>query len=86
MHPKPGWVKVNADGAFIEQTGKAGVGVIAQDHTGQVILATWRALLRCASVVEEEMLACLEGIRLAGEWVHAPIILESDCVRLIQTL
>ncbi|GJM84555.1 hypothetical protein PR202_ga00238 [Eleusine coracana subsp. coracana] len=71
---KPGWVKVNVDGAFVEHTGEAGAGVIARDHTGQVILTAWRALFRCASAVEVEMLACLEGIRLAGEWVHAPII------------
>jgi len=36
--PSDGWVKLNVDGSFVQQNGGAGVGVIACDSKGQVIL------------------------------------------------
>jgi len=35
--PLEGWTKVNVDGSFVEQTGKAGVGVIIRNVRGEVI-------------------------------------------------
>ncbi|GJN07802.1 hypothetical protein PR202_ga25666 [Eleusine coracana subsp. coracana] len=74
--PNVGWIKVNVDGAFVEQTGQAGAGVVARNHVGKTIFTAWRVLFRCSSAVETEMLACLEGLRLAAEWAHGPVTLE----------
>ncbi|RCV07680.1 hypothetical protein SETIT_1G264700v2 [Setaria italica] len=64
-------VKVNVDGSFVPQTGEAGVGVIA-------------VLFHCASAVEAKARACVEGIRLAGEWTPGSVISEMDCAQINQ--
>ncbi|RLN13275.1 hypothetical protein C2845_PM09G14780 [Panicum miliaceum] len=84
--PQPGWVKINVDGSFVAQYGDAGVGVVARDSDGQVVLMAWRTLLRCQNVEEAEAQACLEGLRLAAQWVQGPIILESDSARVLQAM
>ncbi|KAF8687355.1 hypothetical protein HU200_043041 [Digitaria exilis] len=71
--PPPGHYKVNVDGSFVAQTGEAGVGVI-------------RVLFRCSDAVEAEAQACAEGLRLAAQWVQGPVILESDCARVVGAL
>lgn len=84
--PPEGWIKVNTDASFIDESGKASAGIIARDSHGQVTLTAWRTLRNCASVVEAEAEACLDGIRLASEWIGQPIQLESDCLLLINAL
>lgn len=84
--PPAGWVKVNVDGSFIDQTGDAGVGVVIRDHKGEVLLTAWRVLFRCASANDAEGLACAEGLRLVFQWHPGPTILESDSARMVATL
>ncbi|WVZ73611.1 hypothetical protein U9M48_021897 [Paspalum notatum var. saurae] len=84
--PGSGWVKVNVDGSFVEQTGQAGVGVIARDQEGSVIFTSWRVLFACTSAKEAEARACIEGLRLAAQWCHEPVILESDCAQIVEAL
>ncbi|WVZ52945.1 hypothetical protein U9M48_003943, partial [Paspalum notatum var. saurae] len=84
--PEDGWIKVNVDGAFVEQTGTAGAGVVARDTEGSVIFTAWRVLFDCASAKEAEARACLEGLRLASQWCHEPVILESDCAQMVEAL
>jgi hypothetical protein len=36
--PPAGWIKFNVDGSFVQQSGEAGVGVIARDSKGDVLL------------------------------------------------
>lgn len=40
----------------------------------------------CATAVEAEAGACVEGVRLALEWVREPAVTESDCAELIDRL
>jgi len=86
VRPPDGWVKLNVDASFVAATGCAGTGVVARDSTGKIKLTAWRALFNCSSAVEAEAHACVEGIRLASQWCHGPIILESDCARVVQAL
>jgi hypothetical protein len=44
--PPDDWIKINVDGSFVEQTGEAGVGVIARNSKGEVIFSAWRVLFR----------------------------------------
>ncbi|KAF8651412.1 hypothetical protein HU200_052400 [Digitaria exilis] len=54
--PSEGWIKVNVDGSFVEQTGEAGVGVIA-------------LIFQCASALEAEALSCL--VWRDSVWLHS---------------
>jgi len=36
--PEQGWVKVNVDGAFNQETGRAGIGIIIRDSAGMAII------------------------------------------------
>ena len=58
--------------------------MVARDSEGRVKFTAWRA--NCASAAEAEAHACVEGLRLASQWCHHPIILESDCARVTQVL
>jgi hypothetical protein len=49
--PPLGWVRFNVDGFLVSQSG---VGVVARDSDGRVVLTAWRALFRCLDVVEAE--------------------------------
>ena len=77
--PVSGQVKINTDGAFSEDSGEAGIGVVIQNHLGQVILSSWKYIDVAGSAEQVEALACREGLALAAEWVPLPAIVESDC-------
>nr|CAB3480305.1 unnamed protein product [Digitaria exilis] len=63
-----GWLKVNVDGAFSEETGEGGIGVIVRDCLGA----------NAATAEEGEVLACKEGMRLVVEWGQQSTILETE--------
>nr|CAB3477240.1 unnamed protein product [Digitaria exilis] len=84
--PREGWIKVNVDGSFVEQTGEAGVGVIARNWQGEVIFSAWRVIFRCASALEAEALSCVEGLRLATQWAQEPVVLEMDCKCVVEAM
>ncbi|KAG2657216.1 hypothetical protein PVAP13_1KG187831 [Panicum virgatum] len=73
-HPSDGWIKLNVDASFVDATGCAGTMMVARDSEGRVKFTAWRALFNCASAAEAEAHACVEGLRLASQWCHHPII------------
>ncbi|OEL36964.1 hypothetical protein BAE44_0002016, partial [Dichanthelium oligosanthes] len=42
-------------------------------------LTARKVVLRCGDVEVAEMLAYREGLNLAIQWIHSPVIFESDC-------
>ncbi|GJN23854.1 hypothetical protein PR202_gb11542 [Eleusine coracana subsp. coracana] len=84
--PEEGWIKINVDGGYTEQNGRGSIGVIARRQDGSVCFTVWRVVLRCVSALEAEALACVEGLRMATEWAHGRIIIESDCARVVAAL
>ncbi|KAF8691185.1 hypothetical protein HU200_040302 [Digitaria exilis] len=84
--PSPGWVKVNVDGSYVAETGTTGVGVVARNSLGDIVFTAWRVLLRCADVAKAEARACVEGLRLATQWAPEPVIVESDCARIVKAM
>lgn len=80
--PPEGWSKINFNGSYVEQTGDAGVGVIARNHQGEVIFTSWHSIFHCISATEAEASALLEGVRLATQWIHGPVLFETDCARV----
>lgn len=51
-----------------------------------MLFAAQKTLKSCATAVQAEALACLEGLRAAMEWIHMPIILETDSVEVFKAL
>jgi hypothetical protein len=51
-----------------------------------VLLLAWRVLDNVAIVEEVEALACMEGMRLATDWLRQPTMVESDCLGLIKEI
>lgn len=84
--PPMGWVKANVDGSFIQCSEAASAGIVIRDHTGSVLLTSWRIISHCGSAEEAEATACWEGVNLAAEWVKKPLILETDCANLVSML
>jgi hypothetical protein len=85
--PPTSWAKINTDGAYCHRTGDASIGVVARDHRGEVILSAWRSLKYCGSPEDVEAVACLEGVRLAKEWIRdLPVLVETGCSNLVQSL
>ncbi|KAE8796376.1 protein transport protein sec24 [Hordeum vulgare] len=65
---------------------QAGAGMILRTATGEVIFAAYRKLFHCNDVLEAELQAIREGIKLATERSDATIMLQSDCVAAINAL
>jgi ribonuclease HI len=84
--PRPGVVKANVDTSWDARSGKAGFGLIIRDHLGQAVISEWRPQFGCISAEEAEVHAVLAGLKRLislGRW---PAILETDCLRIVQTL
>ena len=77
--PAAGWNKLNTDGAYKEDEGIGGAGMILRNSEGHIIFASCRFLHTCSSALEAEVSACAEGIALALEWSTEPFTIESDC-------
>jgi ribonuclease HI len=84
--PPEGFAKMNVDVVFLEESGLSSVGIIVRDCRGLVLLAAHKTLHRCNSVVQAEALACLEGLKTAMEWIHMPLILETDNAKVAKAL
>jgi hypothetical protein len=52
-HATVGWIKLNVDGYFMEQTGSAGVGVVIRNNEGEVLLIAWHVLFQCTSADDD---------------------------------
>jgi ribonuclease HI len=50
-------VKVNVDGAFNQETGRAGIGTVIQNSAGVAIICAWKAIFDGMNAEEVEALA-----------------------------
>ncbi|KAB8103132.1 hypothetical protein EE612_035397, partial [Oryza sativa] len=64
-------------------SGSAGIGIIIRDNFGSVLLSSWKYIRHGASAEELKLLACRGGLALATEWVHMPVVLETDCLSVV---
>ena len=71
---------MNIDGAWREEDGTGGAGMILRDQDGSIIFASCRFLTTCTSALEAEVAACMEGISLTLARTTLPFILETDCL------
>jgi hypothetical protein len=47
-----GWIKLNSDAGYRQDTGDARTGVIIRDSLGNVLLSAWKSLRHAASIDE----------------------------------
>jgi ribonuclease HI len=81
-----GGIKANVDAGWDSQSKKAGIGVVVRDYAGQVLLSEWQFIPWCASAEEAEVLACLAGLKHLINLQAPHAIMESDCLRTVNTL
>uniref|UniRef100_A0ACD5WHD1 Uncharacterized protein n=1 Tax=Avena sativa TaxID=4498 RepID=A0ACD5WHD1_AVESA len=84
--PNNGCAKINVDAGWDERTKVAGLGVVARDQAGVVLLSAWKHVSSCTSAEEAEILAMLEGLRLAALHIDKPTVFETDCARVAEVL
>ena len=77
-------LKLNVDGGFMEQSGRAGTGMMLRRSDGTVVFSACRSVRLCASALEAELLACMEGLRFALDMSTQRIMIVSDCSELIR--
>jgi hypothetical protein len=82
--PPMGWVKLTVEGSFRESDHLAGTGMALRDEEGRPIFSACRFISDRESPYEEERSACLQGLKLALEHSQLPVIVESDCAKLIE--
>ena len=71
-------IKINVDASYVEALRAASVGVVARNHTGEVIISSWDYIGVCNTAEEAELRATLAGLYI-GITLHKAIILETDC-------
>jgi ribonuclease HI len=83
LKPDHGWLKLNCDGAVDMNAERAGVGVVARDHTGAYVVPECRRYEHITDPSTPELLACRDVVMVAKErgWTH--IVVETDCQLLV---
>ena len=86
LPPPPGWIKLNVDASYDPIKRQAGTGFVARNHAGDVVFSGWSCDSLCGSAEEAECIAALSGIRKALQSSSGPILLESDCLNVVQAI
>ncbi|OMO70912.1 reverse transcriptase [Corchorus capsularis] len=76
--PPVGVIKLNVDASFSVETNEAGLGVVARDSGGAVLVSAARRLLFVSSPLYAEVHALLFAFEVALEYGYNSCILESD--------
>lgn len=84
--PPSAMVKLNFDAAYNGETGAAAWGFVARDESGQFLAAATGKLEYVRSPLQAEANACLKAIEGVSELGAQRIILESDCITLVNAL
>lgn len=84
--PPPNWLKVNTDGAFLENTRKGGWGYVIRDEEGDVIGAGAGRLEHIRDAFQAEVAASIQGIRASVQKGITRVILETDSLTLKHAL
>jgi ribonuclease HI len=62
LPPDTGWHKVNADGAFIKESGEGGCRVVLRNHHGEFISSACHFLPCVTDPERAEILACRHAL------------------------
>ncbi|KAI4968921.1 hypothetical protein ZWY2020_046251 [Hordeum vulgare] len=79
-------IKINTDGAFLEETRDGGWGALARDSNGSIIFAADGRITHAYDALHAETIAIQHAIGLANQLGMGRIILETDSQILKQAL
>ncbi|XP_042973060.1 uncharacterized protein LOC122304862 [Carya illinoinensis] len=86
-HPPPmDFLKLNIDGATFNDQSIAGIGVVLRDHNGEVVVTCSKVEKEVSSVEFIDAIALLRGLQLCVQWGVPKIMLEIDCLILVNAL
>lgn len=77
--PDTGWIKINTDGAVRQVQRRAGVGVVAREHSGAFLRGRCIKYEAITDPCIIELLACRDAMAMAIEDGYSNVILETDC-------
>lgn len=86
VKPQQNEVKINVDAAVFENRGYSGIGLIARNHEGHLLLAKTRCFSEIMNPALAEAIAVKEALSWAKEWSGKTITIESDCLVVIQMI
>jgi ribonuclease HI len=86
LKPPTGWVKLTVDGSFRVEDGTAGLGMVLRDEEGTVFFSASKFVPVCEEAFETDLLACSEGLNLAIQHSTLPVIIDTDCARLMASV
>jgi hypothetical protein len=75
-------LKINSDGFFNPQTGAGGWGAVIRNSTGQVVEAGAGHIHHALDAFQTEVIAALEGIKMAEMAGMTNVVLETDALLL----
>ncbi|MQL95653.1 hypothetical protein Taro_028308 [Colocasia esculenta] len=84
LHPSPGRLKLNVDGAFKLAAGGAGGGGILRDHKGICVFAFAKNYQGIISILAAEALALCDGLTICCSKGFMDIVVETDSLNLVQ--
>jgi hypothetical protein len=84
--PPLGLVKLNVDASFNLISGGAGLGGVFRDSQGTVLGAFTAFHASVSSATHGELLALLVGVQEACKRHMVPLLVESDCLSIVQAL
>ncbi|KAF5455283.1 hypothetical protein F2P56_024878 [Juglans regia] len=84
--PPRGFLKLNVDGVVFSDVRKAGVGVVLRDDKGKLVMATSKIENEVDNPSTIELLALLRGLQLVVYLGFSKLVVESDCMLLVQEL
>lgn len=84
--PSGAKIKINVDAAIFTQSNAAGLGIVARNSAGEVI--AWRQRLVHSVLCPDtaETLVVLESVRMAVDFGWQEVIIESDCLSVINAI
>ena len=84
--PAAGLVKINFDGAWYNESEKAGLGVVIRNGEGLVLAAMFEQIVKPPSVELLELLAARRAISFAAEIGHVQVVCEGDSLSVVNSL
>lgn len=79
-------VKINSDATFLPDSGQCWAGAVARDYRGLVFVSACEQIGIAGSVEEAEARAALVGLKALAEVYRGPIVLEMDCLAIVNYL
>ncbi|KAF5454638.1 hypothetical protein F2P56_024287 [Juglans regia] len=84
--PPRGFLKLNVDEAVFSDVRKAGLGVVLRDDKGKLVMAASKIENEVENPSTIELLALLRGLQLIVHLGFSKLLVESDCMFLVQEL